>query len=85
MNAFALVMLQKRIAEALGTAVGSYTHRANSYHCYEKNFSMLQSYAEAIRTKSLEDITYEYDGFYQELMEESIPEIMEKVASLKGE
>jgi thymidylate synthase len=83
MNAFALVMLQKRVAGELGVAVGSYTHRANSYHCYEKNFALLDSYAEAIRARSLEDITYDYDGFYKELMEESIPEIMDKVESLK--
>jgi thymidylate synthase len=44
MNAFALIMLQKRIADELGVEVGTYTHRANSFHCYEKDFALLDSY-----------------------------------------
>ena len=83
MNAFAFIMLQKRIADKLGYQVGSYTHRANSFHCYEKDFELLKRYAEAIKEKSFEEITYIYEGFYSDLMIESIPEIEQKVEQIK--
>ena len=38
MNAFALVLLQQRLAEELNVGMGTYTHRANSFHAYEKDF-----------------------------------------------
>lgn len=82
-NAFALIKLQEKIAAELGVSVGSYTHRANSMHCYEKDFKMLENFAASVRSKSFEDLTYEYEGFYKDLMEETIPEIMEKVKRLK--
>jgi thymidylate synthase len=81
MNAFAFIMLQKRIADTLGYPIGSYTHRANSFHCYEKDFKLLEHYIKGIESKEL--ITYEYEGFYKELMEECIPEIMKKVDSIR--
>lgn len=83
MNAFAFVMLQKRIAERVGVGMGSYTHRANSFHCYEKDFSLLKQYADSIDQKSEEDITYEYEGFFKDMMEESIPEIERMVRGLR--
>ena len=83
MNMFALIMLQKRIADNLGLEVGTYTHRANSYHCYEKDFDKLASYAERINSESLEDLTYEYEGDWKEMMEESIPKILNQVEELK--
>jgi thymidylate synthase len=81
MNMFAFIMLQKRLAEQLSTGVGSYTHRANSFHCYEKDFKLLDSYVKGIRSGAT--ITYDYEGFYKELMEESKPEILEKVRQLR--
>lgn len=80
MNAFAFIMLQKSAADRLGVEVGSYTHRANSYHCYEKDFKLLEQYVKGIKnSKSLDDITYNYIDYYKELMEESIDEIAETV------
>ncbi len=81
MNAFAFIMLQKRIADTLGCEVGTYTHRANSFHCYEKDFKLIENYMRGINGD--EEITYEYEGFFKELMEESIPEIENKVAQVK--
>jgi thymidylate synthase len=81
MNAFAFIMLQKRIADTLGYNMGSYTHRANSYHCYEKDFKLIEGYMRGI--DSDEEITYDYEDFYRDLMEESIPEIEKKVTQLK--
>jgi len=85
MNAFALIMLQKRIADELGVKVGTYTHRANSFHCYEKDWELLHGYAWRIDTaEDKEDITYEYDGDWKDIMDEAIPMIMEKVETLKN-
>ena len=82
MNAFAFIMLQKRIADELGLPVGTYTHRANSFHCYEKDFALLDQYVEGIKNKSLEELTYEYEDFFKDLMEESIPAIRKTVEML---
>lgn len=85
MNAFALIMLQKRIADELGIPVGSYTHRANSFHCYEKDFNTLDSYAHYILNKPLEALSYSYKDEWKELMEDEKEAIAEKVRNLKGE
>lgn len=82
MNAFALIMLQKRIADELGVEVGTYTHRANSFHCYEKDFALLDGYVE--RINSGENLTYRYVGEWDELMEEAKADIAEKVERLKN-
>ena len=83
MNAFAFVMLQNKMANTLGLPIGSYTHRANSFHCYEKDFGLLEQYLTGIKTKPEDEITYEYDGFFQDLMEEAIPDINRAVANLQ--
>ncbi|MCL2378717.1 MAG: thymidylate synthase [Defluviitaleaceae bacterium] len=83
MNAFAFIMLQKQVADTLGIPVGSYTHRANSFHCYEKDFDLLAQYVNGIQTKPEDEITYEYEGFFRDMMEESIPDIERAVAKLK--
>ena len=82
MNMFALIMLQKRIANELGIEVGTYTHRANSWHCYEKDFPMLEKYFQSIVSK--EDNTYDYVGDWEEIMEECKPMIAQKVETLKN-
>jgi thymidylate synthase len=81
MNAFALIMLQQRMAENLGVQMGSYSHRANSFHCYEKDFPMLNGYVK--RIESGEDSTYEYEGDWKEMMEEAKAEIALAVEKLK--
>jgi thymidylate synthase len=81
MNAFALIMLQKRVADALGLEVGTYTHRANSFHCYERNYAMFDGYVR--RIKNGDEVTFDYIGDWDELMEDAKPEIAEKVRQLK--
>ncbi|NMA25883.1 MAG: hypothetical protein GX936_09500 [Clostridiales bacterium] len=83
MNAFALIMLQKRIADTLGVDVGTYTHRANSFHCYERDYAMFDGYVR--RIKNGDDITFNYTGDWDELMEEAKPEIAEMVRKLRGD
>ena len=80
MNAFALIMLQKRIADELGVELGSYTHRANSFHCYEKDFPMLEGY---VRRMDEGGVTYDYAGEWEDMMAEARPEIAEAVEKLK--
>lgn len=83
MNAFAFIALGRRTAAELGVKMGSYTHTAHSFHAYEKSFDTLKKYAADIESKPLHRLTYEYEGFYRELMEESVPRIMEQVRMLK--
>lgn len=83
MNAFALILLQKRIADELGVAMGSYTHRANSFHCYEKDFDMLEGYVKRITEDEEEDLTFEYEGDWSEVMEDAQPAILAQVEILK--
>jgi thymidylate synthase len=82
MNAFALIMLQKRFADELGVNMGSYTHRANSFHCYEKDWEMLSAYINRIAAG---DVTYDYAGDWDEQMEDAKAEIAETVRVLKEE
>jgi thymidylate synthase len=81
-NMWALIKLQEKIAKELNVGMGTYTHRANSMHCYEKDFKLLDGYIKGIKERS-EDLTYEYEGFYKDLMEEAIPQIMKNVEELK--
>lgn len=84
MNAFALIMLQKRIADELGVEVGSYTHRANSFHCYERDFEMLNGYCNRIESTDIEDLTYSYYDDWKEQMEDAKEEIAQKVKALEN-
>ncbi len=82
MNAFALIMLQKRIADELGYEIGTYTHRANSFHCYAADYNLLDGYVK--RYESGEDATYDYVGEWDELMEEAKPDIAAMVKELRS-
>ena len=82
MNMFALICLQERIADELGVDVGTYTHRANSFHCYEKDFGLLNGYCKRIGESDGYGMTYHYKGEWDEMMEECRPEIMEEVRRL---
>ena len=84
MNAFALICLQKKIADELGIEVGSYTHRANSFHCYEKDFHLLEGYIKRIKSGDEEDVTFDYEDGWDEMMEEARPEIFKAVEELKS-
>lgn len=85
MNAFALIMLQKRFADELGVEVGTYTHRANSFHVYERDFDLLESYFHRCYMANSEDeLAYDYEGYWEELMEDERAGIMADVEVLKG-
>lgn len=82
MNAFALIMLQKKIADELGYEVGTYIHRANSFHCYAADYKLLDSYVE--RYISGAETTYSYEGEWDELMEEAKEDIADTVKELRS-
>ena len=82
MNAFALVMLQKRIADAIGVSVGSYTHRANSYHVYERDYDMFDGYIK--RIKGGGELAYYLEGDWDGQMEEAKAEVAQMVEKLKS-
>jgi len=85
MNAFALIMLQQRIANELGVEMGTYSHRANSFHCYEKDFSMLEGYVKRINAAEDDsDITYDYEDVWKPMMEGYQAEIAQMVEELKN-
>jgi len=82
MNAFALIMLQKRIADALGAPVGSYSHRANSFHVYERDYDMFDGYIRRIKAGG--ELAFDYTGDWQDQMEEAKPGIAKMVEELKN-
>ncbi len=84
MNAFGFIALQKKIAAELGVDVGSYTHTSYSFHAYERNFETLAVYAEDIVSKDVADLTFEYVGFYDDIMKEEIPSILKMVEDQKA-
>ena len=91
MNMYAMVAIQQKVADALNVPVGSYTHRANSYHCYERDFGLLDGYVERIKNKNGEitsyyngSNTYFLNGDWDEMMEEAKPKIAAKVEDLKN-
>ena len=82
-NAFGLIKLQEKVAAELGVDIGTYTHRSNSMHCYEKDFQLLKNYVKAISEKSTEDLTYNYKDDWDEMMNAEIPGILKLADDLK--
>lgn len=83
MNAYALTCLQEMIAGELGVKVGIYTHIANSFHAYEKDWGLLESYNGRILSGG--EVTYNFLGEWDELMEDERNGILEEVERMKSE
>lgn len=88
MNIFALVQLQKRIADRIsqtwGRAVqlGRYCHLADSYHIYGSNLEEFESrFLGAIKKRTLDQRTLQYADL-REMMEEARPAILEKARKM---
>lgn len=81
MNAYALIELQKLVADKLGVPVGEYVHRANSFHVYPESRDTLDGYLR--RIYSGENITFNYEGEWDELMNESKEDIAKMVEEQK--
>lgn len=84
MNMFALTELQKKVATELGVPVGTYTHTANSYHCYPDCILTLMGYFDRIiKARTWRDTCYEYDGCWDKMMSDERDAIKEQVDELK--
>jgi thymidylate synthase len=88
MNIFALVQLQKQIAENVSrkigkaVAVGRYCHLADSYHVYGSYFHEFEGrFLKAMEKRTFEQRTMRYED-YRELMEEARPGILEKARTM---
>lgn len=86
MNCFGLIALQERLCNELDCMMGTFTLRANSFHCYESEFKNLENYVKKIKKVGPADksITFTWVQYAPD-MEASIPTIMEKVRKLRGE
>ena len=83
MNAYALTCLQEMVAAEIGADVGSYTHIANSFHAYERDWELLESYHN--RICGCGELTYNYIGEWYKLMEDERNGILEEVERMKRE
>jgi len=88
MNIFALVQLQKRMAERISTLsgksikVGRYCHMADSYHIYGSSFREFEArFLGALKKRTFEQRTMRYESV-EEVMEEARASILEKARNL---
>lgn len=85
MNAFALIMLQKQIADKLDLEVGTYTHTANSFHCYEKNFKSLTAFCSRWANQDdAEELAFNYKHEWEDYMKDEQETVSKVVAELKS-
>jgi len=85
MNMFAFIHLQKyiakRVSELSGKEVklGRYVHMADSYHLYGSYFKEFEGrFLKNYKEREFEDRVFNYEDV-KDIMDESIPKIMEKV------
>ncbi|MEE9189954.1 MAG: thymidylate synthase [Candidatus Neomarinimicrobiota bacterium] len=88
MNMFALIQLQKKIAEriselsGINVILGRYVHQADSYHIYGSYMEEFENrFLRMHKERSFEERTYRYEDM-KGIMEEAIPGILEKVAKM---
>jgi len=88
MNMFALIQLQKkiadRIAEISGKSVqlGRYVHQADSYHIYGSYFSEFKDrFLKAMKNYDFERRTLRYEDM-KFMMDDAIPAILEKASKM---
>jgi len=88
MNMFALVMLQKKIADRVAeltnreVLIGRYCHIADSYHLYGSYFKEFEGrFIKNFNERKFEDRTANYDD-WKEIMEEAKPLILKKIEDM---
>ncbi len=88
MNIFALVQLQKQIAENVSSKIGRqvtlgrYCHLADSYHIYGSYFGEFERrFLGALGKRTFEQRTLRYEDF-REMMETARPGILEKARAM---
>jgi len=88
MNIFALVQLQRRIAERIAelsgqpVALGRYCHIADSFHIYGSNLEEFEGrFLGAIERRTFEQRTMRYEDV-SDMMQAAVPMILEKAQSM---
>ena len=91
MNMFALIQLQRRIADriaelsGLNVTLGRYVHQADSYHLYGSYFREFQErFLKLVKKRSFEERTFRYEDM-RPLMDEAIPRLRAKAAAMGRE
>ena len=84
MNAFALSCLQESIANKLGLPVGTYSQTSNSMHVYQQNFEMFSAFANKVKQEPIEKLTYRYEGFFKEIMDDEREGILNDFQKLRA-
>jgi len=88
MNMFALIQLQKRIADRIAelsgrtVVVGRYVHQADSYHIYGSYFREFEErFLKALHSRTFEQRTYRYADV-KAIMDDAVPAILDKAAKM---
>ena len=88
MNMFALVQLQKKVADRIAqlsnkvVKLGRYVHQADSYHIYGSNFREFEErFLKSFEKLTFEQRTFRYDEI-KFMMDDAIPSILEKAAKM---
>jgi thymidylate synthase len=88
MNIFALIQLQKKMAERISELsgqpvhVGRYCHFADSYHVYSSDFKEFEGrFLGALQKRTFEQRTMRYEVL-REMMEEARPVILQKAKNM---
>ena len=88
MNMFALIHLQKKIADRISEITGKkvvsgrYVHQADSYHIYGSYFKEIEErFLEALKNRSFDERTYRYEDM-KIIMDEAVPAILDKVSKM---
>ncbi|MCX6983880.1 MAG: thymidylate synthase [Lentisphaerae bacterium] len=88
MNMFALVQLQKKIADRISelsgkkVKLGRYVHIVDSYHIYGSYFNEFKErFINGLSRRSFEERTYRYEDV-KDIMDEARPVILEKVKNM---
>lgn len=89
MNMFALISLQKKIAEMVSNLsgnkviLGRYVHLADSYHIYGSYLNEFESrFLKALEKRSFEERTFRYED-KKYMMDNAIPSILHKAENMK--
>jgi thymidylate synthase len=88
MNMFALIQLQKRIADRIAelsgrtVVVGRYVHQADSYHIYGSYFGEFEErFLKALHGRTFEQRTYRYADV-KAIMDDAVPAILDKASKM---
>jgi len=88
MNMFALIQLQKRIADRIAelsgrtVVVGRYVHQADSYHIYGSYFREFEErFLKALHSRTFEQRTYRYADV-KAIMDAAVPAILDKASKM---